>query len=180
MTKKILGNFHNYFRKGEVEEDAAKSDEETKGESSPAKKDKFNKDFKIYTTLQKRHGKKGEDIFYTFLNKVYDSSEQEIYEYLPLYLRDLVSSGVLDKESIAKGTSRFIKALPDLSSDVPKISEYFAHTLLALTESKAFNPADLVWLEQTVNKGEGDEEEEDSVFVEAYFKTIAEFLVLHR
>ena len=63
------------------------------------------------------------------LNKVYDLPEQEIYEIVPLYIADLVGSRAIDKTSLAKGTSRFLKTLPDLTSDIPKLSSYFAHTL---------------------------------------------------
>ena len=58
---------------------------------------------------------------------------------------------------------------------MPKLSSYFSHTLYALLESEAFEPSDLVWV---VPSASGNEEEDDLVFVEEYFKTIAEFLIL--
>jgi len=147
---------------------------------SPSKKaSKFNRDFSIFADLQKKNGRKGEEIFYTFLNRVYDSPEQEIYDYLPIYLRDLTKEGVLSSESMAKGTTRFIRVLPDLTSDVPKLSNYFAHTLLALLDCKAFEPTDLEWIEPKAAGAEGEEDDE-MVFVESYYKAMADFLALHQ
>jgi hypothetical protein len=98
---------------------------------------------------------------------------------LPVYLKDLAKTDVLSSESMAKGTSRFIKVLPDLTSDIPKLSSYFAHTLFALIESEAFFPTDLEWIE-TKSGGTEGEEEGDLVFVESYYKVMAEFLALYK
>lgn len=57
---------------------------------------------------------------------------------MPLYIKELVKSNVLTSKQLADGTSRFIKMLPDQASDVPKIANYFAHTLFALLNNKAF------------------------------------------
>ena len=107
---------------------------------------------------------------------MYDTSESEIYEYLPSYISDLVKAGVLDETSMVKGTSRFVKVIPDLISDIPKLASYFSQTLFALLDNQAFDPKDIVWIEPP--KQGANEDEEDLVFVEAYFKLIAEFLIL--
>ena len=61
MAKRILGNFGNYYRKGET----INEEEEEKGaDFSPSKK--FNKDFSIYRELQTKYGKRGQDLFYVF------------------------------------------------------------------------------------------------------------------
>lgn len=82
MAKKIMGNFHQYVSKEAIPEE---EEEETK--SSTANKQKsVRQDFYIYQDLQKVYGKAGEDIFYTFLNRVYDSPEKDLEESLPTYL----------------------------------------------------------------------------------------------
>lgn len=70
--------------------------------------------------------------------------------------------------------------LPDQASDVPKIANYFAHTLYALLKNEAFELKDIVWTGFTDAgaKNVDAEAEEDMPFVETYYKTVAELLVL--
>ena len=103
-----MGNFHNYQNRDVIPEEAP-GDEEQKTPN----KVKVNKDFSLYQDLQKVNGKQPEDIFYTFLNKVYDSHENELEDFLPLYLYDWMSSGTISPQAVAKGVNRYIKVVPD-------------------------------------------------------------------
>jgi hypothetical protein len=46
-------------------------------------------DFSLYTDLRETYRRSGDDIFYQFLNKVYDTPQEELLANLPSYLRDL-------------------------------------------------------------------------------------------
>lgn len=45
--------------------------------------------FQVFADLQHNNGKVGSEIFYSFLNKVFDKSQHEIESILPQYLADL-------------------------------------------------------------------------------------------
>jgi hypothetical protein len=53
--------------------------------------------FKVYQDLQMVNGRQGAEIFYSFLNKVFDKPESEIEKYLSRYLSDLWISKMLGK-----------------------------------------------------------------------------------
>ena len=171
MAKKIMGNFHNYQNKDAIPEEP--EDEETK---TPGKTKAMSKNFSIYADLQKVYGKNGEDVFYTFLNKVYDSTEDEIYDVLPQYLEDWMQTGTIKPDAIAKGVNRFMKVIPDQVNDVPKLSTYFSGTLFKLLDLQAIEPTGIVWIESSTKK-EGEEDDDDMVFVEEYYKIMANLLV---
>lgn len=56
--------------------------------------------FQVFADLQQVNGRSGQDIFYTFLNKIFDRPEREIVEILPRYLSDLWASKFLGKWGI--------------------------------------------------------------------------------
>ena len=76
MEKKIGENFTAY-----VNELSEKPDTKV----SPA----F---FQVFSDLQQNNDKVGSEIFYSFLNKVFDKSPDEIDSILPQYLADLWTS----------------------------------------------------------------------------------------
>jgi hypothetical protein len=65
MVKKIFSHFNNFS--GKVPGDEGAQTEEKKKEEAAGKKD-----FTLYKELQTRNGKKGHQIFYQFLTKVFD------------------------------------------------------------------------------------------------------------
>lgn len=136
MAKKVVENFHAYC---EILENA--------GEQADKSKVIPNDHFNVYRDLKTVYHKKGEVVFYQFLNKVYDSQEKQIMEQLPLYLANLEKTKFLDKSQMTQGVSKFLKAVPDLANDYPKLAHYLSHTLFTLIDLKAINVADLVWVE---------------------------------
>jgi len=90
---------------------------------------------------------------------------------LPGYLEDLVNSKSITKEEMTKGMSKFLKVIPDLSNDCPKIPVYLSVTLFTLIELNAIIVADLVWYEAPVD-------EDDMVMVEQYYHLMAALLKL--
>lgn len=93
---------------------------------------------------------------------------------LPDYLRDLVAAKVIEPQAFAKGLSRFLKAVPDLLNDYPKLTTYLSKTMQTLIELNAFKVEDLVWIEQSAS--DKAEDEDDMVFVEPYYYLMAEIL----
>jgi transcription termination factor NusB len=81
MEKKITENFSEYVSTLEETSDT-----------------KFAPDFfQVYQDLQMVNGRQGSEIFYSFLNKVFDRTESEIEKYLSRYLSDLWISKMLGK-----------------------------------------------------------------------------------
>jgi hypothetical protein len=81
MEKKITENFSEYVSTLEDTPDT-----------------KFAPDFfQVYQDLQMVNGRQGSEIFYSFLNKVFDRTESEIEKYLSRYLSDLWISKMLGK-----------------------------------------------------------------------------------
>lgn len=68
-----------------------------------------------------------------------------------------------------------MKALPDLATDVPKLSTYLVEVIFAVLDNRAIQPTDILWYQPGVKK-EGEEEEE-CIFVEEYYKLMAQLLV---
>ena len=91
---------------------------------------------------------------------------------MPQFLEDLVKSGTIINQAIAKGVSRFLKVVPDQVNDVPKLSSYLAKTLFTLLDIQAIEPTDIVWIEPSTKKG-GEDEDDDMLFVEEYYKLMA-------
>lgn len=84
MEKKITENFAEYVTTLEGAPDTT-----------------FQPDFfQVYSDLQNNNGRHGSEIFYSFLNKVFDKSEHEIDNILPKYLNDLWSSKMLGKVGV--------------------------------------------------------------------------------
>lgn len=159
MGKKCVENFHIFTNLL----DHNPADYENKKEIIP--KDHFN----LYKELHEIYKKAGHHIFYHFLNKVYDSEERDIMNMLPLYLRELHK--YFNKHEMSKGMSTFLKVVPDLANDYPKLSQYLSHTFLALKDAHAFVISEIVWLEPPKN-------EDEVPFVEQYYHLMAELLKL--
>lgn len=78
----------------------------------------------------------------------------------------------MQDSEITSGVSKFLKAVPDLASDYPKIATYLSNTLFALININAIKVHDIVWVDPpSPDLKEG--EEEDLVFVEQYFHVMA-------
>ncbi|CDW87535.1 eukaryotic translation initiation factor 4g-like [Stylonychia lemnae] len=155
MAKNVVENFHAY-------------DESLKNESeSPLQPDHFN----IFSELKTVYQKQGETIFYQFLNKVYDSTEDQIMKSLPNYLNEVVKTKFLSSQDITKGINKFLQAVPDLASDYPKIGQYLSKTLFTLSELGVLNYIEIIWVNDDAQKSE-----DDMIFVEAYFEIMAGLL----
>ncbi len=75
----------------------------------------------MYKDLQTINKKKGGEILYLFLNKIYDRTPKEIEEILPQYLRDLIKFQVFDTVSFNKGISKYILMVPSIIADYPML-----------------------------------------------------------
>lgn len=92
---------------------------------------------------------------------------------LPNYLTELVKTGYLTQADFTAGVNKFLKAVPDLVNDYPKITQYLSRTLFTLKEQKALKYSDLVWIEEKKNANPDDD---DMVFVEQYYHLMAYLL----
>ena len=107
------------------------------------------------------------------MNKIFDRSENEITEILPLYLTDLAKSRALDQKSFNKGLSKFLNAVPSIAADIPKLPDWLSEAMMTLYESNAINFRDVTWYDKK-KSGEDDE----PPMVEDYYRIIAQFLKL--
>jgi len=78
------------------------------------------------------NGRIGGDIFYSFLNKIFDRQENEIENILPRYISDLWRSKKLGKQGIQEGLQKFLNIVPDIAPDYPKLGQYLAKVLKVL------------------------------------------------
>lgn len=131
--------------------------------------------FTIYKDFQTTNGRMGGDVFYHFLNHIFDRSENEIENHLPVYLKALIQAKVLDTKSFNKGLSKFLVGLPNIAADYPKMSEWLSKVMVTLFQEKAisFRERDIYFIE---NKKPQDKEEGDEPMVEDYFRVMAHFL----
>eukprot|EP00347_Sterkiella_histriomuscorum_P005403 403356747 len=155
MAKKVNDNFHAYDEILQNAEGTIPADH-----------------FQIYQDLKNVYQKSGESIVYQFLNHVYDNHEDKIMTQLPNYLNDLIKTGFLTSSDFTQGVNKFLKAMPDLSADYPKISLYLSRTLFTLKQQSVLKYQDLVWIEE--KKAATDEE--DQPFVEQYYHLMAYLL----
>ncbi len=76
---------------------------------------------------------------------------------MPTYLKELVP--LMTPADIIKGLNKFLKVVPDLSNDYPKITKYLSTSMFALYEANYLKANELVFVEQST-------EEEEAPFVE--------------
>jgi hypothetical protein len=79
--------------------------------------------------LQEVNGQTGAMIFYSFLNKIFDRSEDDINTYLMQYLSDLWNSKKLGRTGFQDGLSKFLAIVPDISANFPKLSTQLAKVM---------------------------------------------------
>jgi hypothetical protein len=90
---------------------------------------------------------------------------------LPLYLNELVNRKVFNVNEITQAMSKFLKNVPDLTNDYPKITTYLSNSMFTLHELNALKWSDLVWFEPPAT-------EDDAPFVEQYYHLMARVLYL--
>ena len=86
-------------------------------------------------------------------------------------MTELAKSKVLDQRSFTRGISRFLQALPNISSDYPKISLWFSQVMMIIFENDLLSFKELTWVKSS---READEEEP---MVDDYFNLMAQFLM---
>jgi hypothetical protein len=126
--------------------------------------------FQLYNELTGSYQKSIENIFYHFLNMVYDSDEKDIKNVLPLYLTEL-SSVLGNRSEMTRGFNRFLKVTPDLSTDYPHLTTYLSATILTLLDINAINPEEIVWLDTNYPADEAP-------LVEYFYQLMGEVLKL--
>lgn len=157
MAKNVVENFHSYCAKIEDQSEEGKEIQEDH--------------FSIFPELKSVYQKKGDQIFYQFLNKVYDSNENQIMNLLHRYLTELVNRKTLEVQDFTGGVSKFLKNVPDLTNDYPKLTTYLSNTLYTLHNLNALKWQEIVWYEPPTS-------DEDAPFVEQYYHLMARFLIL--
>ena len=125
--------------------------------------------FDLYRNLLIENGKKGDNILFQFLNQVYDTEEGKIMSSLPSYLADLALTKILDSKSFSQAISQLLLQLPDFSL----IASSLASVIYRLVECKVLNLRDIVWVND-----KAEEDDEDMVFVEPFYKIIAHLIQL--
>jgi hypothetical protein len=109
------------------------------------------------------------------LNKVFDQEEKKIAEQLPLYLKDLLYFGALDSKAFKGGLQRYLRAVPDLIADYPKLTEYLSKTIITLFDANALKQNEIIW----ADKPEKEDDEDEQITVDMYndfMKDLAEFI----
>ena len=126
--------------------------------------------FQVYKDLQ--NAKRGGEVFYHFLNKVFDRSEKEVEEVLPLYLDQLVLSKTLDQISFSKGVQKFLHMVPNIAADYPKLPDQLSGVMYLLFSKGVLSFKDIQWTEKkAINP-----DDEDAPMVEDYFRIVAHLL----
>lgn len=93
--------------------------------------------FQIFKDIQTVNGRKGGEVFYHFLNKIFDKSEKEIEETLPIYLDQLIQSKTLDMMSFSKGVQKYLHMVPNIAADYPKLAEWISSVIYQLFSQNA-------------------------------------------
>jgi hypothetical protein len=128
--------------------------------------------FKAYTDIKSVNQKQGSDLFYSFLNKIFDQSEDDVAKHLPDYLRDLVRLNVIDGQGFSRGLSRFLVVLPNIAADYPHISKQLSSVMLVLRDENALSFREVNITDKREVK------EDDDLNVEDYYRLFATFLIL--
>lgn len=113
-------------------------------------------------------------IFYSFLNKIFDRSEDDINTYLLQYLSDLWNSKQLGRNGFQDGLSKFLAIVPNISADYPKLSTQLAKVMHLLYKENAVKFDKLI----LNDKLGGSPDDDDQPIVEDYYKLMAQFLQL--
>jgi hypothetical protein len=123
VDKIVIQTFTGYVQH------AKGGDEETEEEKTT----QITKDFFApITDLQRVNGKKGDDVFYAFLNKIFDKNEDEVETYLPSYLADVIKNGVIEPKLLAKGLTKFLIGLPFIIPAYPHMSALLSKAMYVL------------------------------------------------
>lgn len=77
--------------------------------------------FSVYSEIQNINKRPGNDLFYALLNKVFDRSEEEVKEILPLYVKDLVCFKIIDSKSFSKGLTKYLVGMHLIVADYPHL-----------------------------------------------------------
>ena len=108
-------------------------------------------------------------IFYSFLNKIFDRSEDDINTYLLQYLSDLWNSKQLGRNGFQDGLSKFLAIVPNISADYPKLSTQLAKVMHLLYKENAVKFDKLILNDKLV----GSPDDDDQPIVEDYYKLMA-------
>jgi hypothetical protein len=74
--------------------------------------------------LANENGRKGEELVFSLLSKVFDDEITKVKKYLLKYIICLSEQKVLAKPDFSDGISKFISYMPEFSLDVPELHKY--------------------------------------------------------
>ena len=99
--------------------------------------------FKLVTTLCKSKRTAEGDYpgaFFVskFLEQLFESKEQDLEQYMPLWINKLLEAQPMYNNDIMHGINQFLTVIADLESDVPLIAKWFtSYFLFPLFDKKA-------------------------------------------
>ena len=118
------------------------------------------------------------EVFYHFLNKIFDRSEREIIEVLPTYLSHLWDSKTLGMRGFNDGMNRFLSIVPSLFADIPKLCDWLARVILHLIDIGALKLDSISLNDKVTKAGYNPDEDEDASTVEEYYRLVAQLLAI--
>jgi len=124
------------------------------------------------------NGRFGSEVFFQFLNKVFDRNPVEIDECLSGYIKNLWNSKQLGRQGFNDGLNRFLTYMPTIIADYPKMNEWLAIVIYQLGELGALK-IDTLCLNDKIARGDyKPENDEDAPMVEDYYRLVARLLLL--
>jgi hypothetical protein len=132
MVKQLVTHFNKYCNKDVLPGDEV---EETKTEVPAGQKD-----FSLYKDLQTKNGKKGSEIFFQFLSKIFDCQYTQLQQYFKSYIRDMINAGVFTSDDVAKGLNSFMAIYTEQVLDLPNLKEFMATTIFELIYKESVEP----------------------------------------
>lgn len=119
------------------------------------------------TSLNGQSNTTAGDILYYLMTGVLEQPISKLEEFLPTFMEDFIKCDY-PSQTYIKGFSRFVQALSDLSTDVPKLPRIFWSAVMRpLFETNKLDLKKVTWLSPI---------EEDLFQFSGHFKIFAEFL----
>ena len=134
--------------------------------------------FQVWADLVNVNGRFGSEVFFQFLNKVFDRNTAEIDEYLSSFIKNLWNSKQLGRNGFNDGLNRFLTYMPTIIADYPKMNEWLAIVIHQLGELGALKNDTLCLNDKIARADYKPENDEDAPMVEDYYRLVARLLLL--
>ena len=124
------------------------------------------------------NGRYAADLFFQFLNKVFDRNTVEIDEFLSSYIKNLWISKQLGRPGFNDGLNRFLTYMPTIIADYPKMNEWLATVIHQLGDLGALKNDSLCLNDKIARADYKPENDDDAPMVEDYYRLVARLLLL--